>query len=60
MEILQTIEEVETAVSFSKSKIYTLIKAGTFPAGVKLGRRTRRWAASQVQEWITQQIGAAK
>jgi predicted DNA-binding transcriptional regulator AlpA len=55
MEILQTIEEVETAVSFSKSKIYTLIKAG-----VKLGRRTRRWAASQVQEWITQQIGAAK
>jgi predicted DNA-binding transcriptional regulator AlpA len=52
MEILQTIEEVETAVSFSK--------AGTFPAGVKLGRRTRRWAASQVQEWITQQIGAAK
>ena len=53
------IDEVEEVVSLKKTKIYSLIKEQKFPPGVLLGRRARRWPASQVQGWITKQIGGA-
>ena len=56
MDQMLNISGVETAVGLKKSKIYQLVRAGGFPAGLKLGARTRRWPSSHVQAWITQQI----
>jgi prophage regulatory protein len=60
MEQLHDIVEVEQAVKFKRSTIYSLIKQGKFPAGIKLGRRTRRWPTSHIQAWISQKIGGAQ
>lgn len=46
------INDVSDAVGLGYSKIYALARAGQFPAGVLLGRRTRRWPSSQVEAWI--------
>ena len=60
MEQMLAIAGVENAVGLKKSKIYQLVKSGGFPAGVKLGTRTRRWPSSQIQGWINQQIQGVK
>lgn len=39
-------------VGLSKSEIYRRIKAGTFPAGIKLGARAVAWRESLVDDWI--------
>ena len=39
----------------SKSTLWAKVKAGTFPAPIKLGPRTTAWPASMVREWIEAQ-----
>ena len=56
MEQLLDIGGVEIAVGLKKSKIYQMVRSGGFPAGLKLGIRTRRWPSSQIQSWIFEQI----
>lgn len=43
----------------SRSTIYARIKQGAFPRQVKLGKNSRAvgWVASEVYEWIMNQIG---
>jgi len=47
--------EVEALVGMRKSKLYALIKAGTFPGPIKIGGSSR-WPSSDVEEWIATQI----
>jgi prophage regulatory protein len=42
---------VKTETGLSKSTIYQLIKDGTFPKPVKLGRRAVGWRESDIAGW---------
>lgn len=52
--------EVELITGRKRSSIYRDIKAGAFPAPVKLGARAVGFPASQVQAWITGRIADSK
>jgi prophage regulatory protein len=54
-EKLIPLSEVEAAIGFKKSHIYSLVKQGQFPAPVAIGT-SRRWKQSDVQNWITEKI----
>ena len=51
-EKLLRLSEVEAAVGYRHTKIYSLIHAGLFPAPVRLGARAVRWKNSEIQAWI--------
>jgi predicted DNA-binding transcriptional regulator AlpA len=48
---LLTLAEVEAILSLKKSKIYSMIAAGEFPAALKIGGATR-WSSREVVRWI--------
>lgn len=51
--------EVRAMVGLGTTSIYDKIKKGDFPKQVKLGRLSG-WVEAEVQEWISQQIGARR
>lgn len=51
--------DVARAVGLSRSTIYRLRKAGTFPPGVELAPGRVRWRASDVARWQAEQVAAA-
>ena len=51
-ESLLRLPQVEAVVGMKKSKIYSLLQEGQFPAPVRLGPRSVRWKASAVSAWI--------
>ena len=53
---LLRIDQVAERVQYGRSSIWAMVKAGTFPAPVKLSRRCTRWTNVQVDEWIRQRI----
>ncbi|MDY0035071.1 MAG: AlpA family transcriptional regulator [Zoogloea oleivorans] len=57
---LLRIPDVQHQCGIGRSAIYSRIKAGTFPAPVKLGSRVAVWPASVIDAWIAQQIAASK
>lgn len=52
------LEEVMRQVGMKKSKLYAEIKAGRFPAPVKLGSSSR-WSERKVQAWVSLQTEQA-
>jgi prophage regulatory protein len=52
-----TLHQVLHRVGLGHSKVYELIKAGTFPAPFKVGR-VSRWATREVDAWIEDQLTA--
>jgi len=52
--------EVKHQTGMGRSAIYAKIKAGCFPAPIKLGERTSAWLSSEVDSWIEQQVAASK
>jgi prophage regulatory protein len=55
---LLRLPEVEYLVGIRKSSIYEGVKAGTFPAPIKLSRRAVCWQAAAIDAWITERIKA--
>jgi|CXWL01.1.fsa_nt_gi prophage regulatory protein len=51
-ERLLRLPDVEARTGLKKSAIYAGMKAGTFPACVKLGPRAAAWPLSAVESWI--------
>lgn len=43
---------VSAAVGLGATSIYDRIRAGTFPAPVRLSKRCSRWTAGSVLDWI--------
>ena len=43
---------VTAAVALRKTAIYSLIKAGAFPAPVALTATARAWRSDEIQAWI--------
>lgn len=53
---LLRISEVEAIAGIKKSFIYREIRAGSFPAPLKITAKMSRWNASDIEEWIERQI----
>ncbi len=49
---LQRLAEVRDRTGLSRSEIYRRVSIGTFPAPVKLGRRSTAWDSRKVSAWI--------
>ena len=47
------VKEVIKKVNLTSAGIYARIKAGTFPAGVKVGS-ARVWTEAEIDEWLAQ------
>jgi len=49
---LSRLPSVLERVPFSKSEVYRRIKAGTFPAPIRLGVRAVAWLESDIDQYI--------
>jgi prophage regulatory protein len=59
-ESLLRLPQVEARTGLKKSAIYAGMKAGTFPACVKLGPRAAAWPLSAIEAWIAERIRMAQ
>ena len=57
---LLRLPEVKATTGLSKSSIYARISEGTFPKQIPLGPRLVVWVEADIQNWITQQVSAAR
>ena len=51
---------VKAATGLSKSTIYARIAEGTFPKQISIGPRLVVWVESDIQNWISEQVSAAR
>ena len=54
--IFLRLPKVKAVTGLSKSSLYELIRANSFPAPVHLGTRTVAWVASEVKLWADERI----
>ncbi len=55
---LLDIKAVSALVGLKASAINQRVRAGTFPAPVRMGARCTRWPAGKVRQWLQAQIEA--
>jgi prophage regulatory protein len=48
--------EVKLLTGLSKSSLYALIRANSFPAPVRLGPRTVAWVRSEIKQWAAERV----
>ncbi len=58
---LLSFPELQSAkgIPFSRQHVHRLIRAGTFPAPVKLGPMTNAWLESELDDWLEARIEAS-
>jgi prophage regulatory protein len=49
--------EVLRMIGLSRSTLYAMVAAGSFPASIQLGPRARGWLRSSVLGWLDERIG---
>ncbi len=54
------LHQVEQLTGFKRSHIYNLMKAGAFPASIKLGARAVAWDSLSIEQWQNERLIAAK
>jgi prophage regulatory protein len=54
--IFLRLPKVKAVTGLSKTSLYELIRANSFPAPIHLGTRTVAWVASEVKEWAAERI----
>jgi prophage regulatory protein len=57
---LLRLPQVKQTTGLSKSTIYARITEGTFPKQIPLGPRLVVWVESEIQNWIAEQVSAAR
>jgi prophage regulatory protein len=57
---LLRLPQVKETTGLSKSSIYARISEGTFPKQIPLGPRLVVWVESDIQNWISEQVSAAR
>ena len=57
---LLRLPEVKHLTGLSKSTIYARISEDTFPRQIPLGSRTVVWLENDIQNWIAEQVSAAR
>lgn len=51
---------VKLKVGLSRSSIYQMMAAGTFPKSISLGLRSVAWLDSDIDAWIDSKVAASK
>ena len=59
-ERLLRLPEVKHLTGLSKSSIYAKIAEESFPRQIPLGSRTVVWLETDIQNWIAEQVSAAR
>jgi prophage regulatory protein len=54
--IFLRLPKVKAVTGLSKTSLYELIRANSFPAPIHLGTRTVAWVASEVNQWAAERI----
>jgi prophage regulatory protein len=49
---------IPAILPFSSATLWRMVKAGTFPAPVKLSARVTAWRAEDVRAWMQSRTGA--
>jgi prophage regulatory protein len=57
---LLRLPQVKQTTGLSKSTIYARIAEGNFPKQIPLGPRLVVWVESDIQNWISEQVSAAR
>ena len=57
---LLRLPRVKESTGLSKSSIYARIAEGTFPKQISIGPRLVVWVESDIQNWIAEQVSAAR
>ena len=57
---LLRLPQVKASTGLSKSSIYARIAEGTFPKQISLGPRLVVWVEADIQNWISEQVLAAR
>ena len=57
---LLRLPQVIERVGLRRTAIYDLVKAGAFPAPIKLGRRCSAWPSDAVDAWIHARVAEAR
>jgi predicted DNA-binding transcriptional regulator AlpA len=52
--------EVKAVTGLSKTSIYELIRAKSFPAPVRLGPRSVAWVKAEIREWAVERVQASR
>lgn len=58
--IFLRLPKVKALTGLSKSSLYELIRAESFPAPVHLGPRTVAWVSSEVRQWASERISSSR
>ena len=53
---LLRLPSVEERTGFKKSSVYAGVKAGTFPAPVRLSARAVAWREEDLDKWVTELV----
>ena len=59
-ESLMRLREVEATTALRKSKIYQMVKEGSFPAPIALTTKSKAWVGSEVNGWVRDKIAASR
>ena len=57
---LLRLQKVKQTTGLSKTTIYARIAEGNFPKQIPLGPRLVVWVESDIQNWISEQVSAAR
>jgi prophage regulatory protein len=57
---LLRLPDVIERVGLRRTKIYDMVKAGTFPAPISLGRRCVAWPSEAIDAWVRARIAEAR
>lgn len=49
-------DEVLSRTKLSRSTLYELVNAGSFPKPLKLGERINAWPLTEIDEWMRAQM----
>lgn len=52
--------DVERRTGLSRSTIYLKVAQGVFPEPIKLGPRAIGWVATEIDEWLQQQVASSR
>jgi prophage regulatory protein len=58
--IFLRLPKVKAITGLSKSSLYELIRANSFPAPVRLGPRIVAWVTSEVKQWAAERISTSR
>lgn len=53
-----TLRDVRDRTTFSKTHLYRLINAGTFPQPVKIGERRVAFVEREIDQWLQARVDA--